>query len=143
MTVFDGYNHGAGTVFKITPDGFFSTLVAFDSSNGHYPVDSPLMQTRNGLFYGMTITGGASNNGVIYNMDLFLILMAVTKPSPTNVAFTWNTITNDSYQLQTKTNWNDANWVPMGPVITATGGAISTTNAANGNFGFFRMQHVP
>jgi uncharacterized repeat protein (TIGR03803 family) len=59
---YDGYNSGAGTVFKITPAGELTTLYSFcsqtnctDGSNPEYA----LVQSTDGKFYGTTEGGGA------------------------------------------------------------------------------------
>jgi uncharacterized repeat protein (TIGR03803 family) len=61
----DCYTSGCGTVFKITPAGQLTTLHSFDSIDGSEP-DAPLVQARNGNFYGTTLGGGANVNCVTY-----------------------------------------------------------------------------
>ncbi len=52
---------GCGTVFKITPDGTLTTLHSFNNADGAYSV-APLVQARDGNFYGTTQYGGANEN---------------------------------------------------------------------------------
>jgi uncharacterized repeat protein (TIGR03803 family) len=64
-----GYN---GTVFKMTPDGTLTTLVAFNETSaprGKSPLDH-LAQGRDGSFYGVTEKGGhhAYVNGTVFRM---------------------------------------------------------------------------
>lgn len=61
----------AGTIFKITPAGIFTTLYTFcnktscaDGSEPH----SALIQTSNGNFYGTTTLGGANTYGTVFEM---------------------------------------------------------------------------
>src|SRR5206468_2927551 len=64
-------NGGAGTVFKIAPDGTFTTIYSFcspDCSTGKDPV-SALVQGTDGNFYGTTADGGTSNLGTIFSVD--------------------------------------------------------------------------
>lgn len=70
-----GYSTGSGTVFKITPEGVFTTLVSFNGTNGWNPDE--LFQARDGDFYGTTGNGGITNNanfpygwGTIFRMTL-------------------------------------------------------------------------
>jgi uncharacterized repeat protein (TIGR03803 family) len=60
---FDGNERGCGTVFKITPDGNFTTLYSFCAqslcSDGANPV-AGLVQGSDGNFYGTTYDGGPS-----------------------------------------------------------------------------------
>ena len=51
---------GYGMVFKLTPEGVFTTLHSFDFTDGSGP--SFLIQATDGNFYGTTETGGASAN---------------------------------------------------------------------------------
>jgi uncharacterized repeat protein (TIGR03803 family) len=51
---------GCGTVFKITPAGQLTTLHSFDGTDGSEP-NAPLVQARNGKFYGTTLGGGANS----------------------------------------------------------------------------------
>ena len=57
-----GGPHQAGTVFKITPAGVLTTLYSFcaqtNCADGTDPV-APLVQARDGAFYGTTLHGGA------------------------------------------------------------------------------------
>ncbi len=56
--------HNWGTIFKITPDGTFTTLYSFCSqsgcTDGAYPL-AGLIQASNGDLYGTTAYGGANN----------------------------------------------------------------------------------
>src|ERR1043165_7508590 len=51
------YGVSLGTMFKITKEGAFTTLVSFQDTNGWSP-DSPLLEVTNGVFYGTTYYGG-------------------------------------------------------------------------------------
>jgi uncharacterized repeat protein (TIGR03803 family) len=53
----NGGGGGYGTVFKITPGGTLTTLVAFDVTNGGHP-NAGLIQANDGNFYGTTFGGG-------------------------------------------------------------------------------------
>src|SRR5208283_4207146 len=66
------YKHHWGTVFKITPGGALTTPHSFgkDRALGNGPVG--LMQATNGNFYGMTHTGGTSDDGTIFRLSVGL-----------------------------------------------------------------------
>jgi len=55
---------GAGTVYKITPDGAFTSLHAFHYPDGRYPFF--LIQGQDGNFYGTTADGGMNDKGTIF-----------------------------------------------------------------------------
>jgi uncharacterized repeat protein (TIGR03803 family) len=61
----------AGTVFKITPAGKFTTLYRFCSENGCFDGAYPyggLVQASDGNFYGTTYIGGSTNDGTIFKI---------------------------------------------------------------------------
>jgi uncharacterized repeat protein (TIGR03803 family) len=65
------YPEGCGTVFKVSPDGTFTSLYNFctqpncpDGNN----VESGLLLGVDGNFYGTTVEGGANNSGVLYRI---------------------------------------------------------------------------
>ena len=59
--------YGAGTVFRITPGGAFTSLASFNYSNGANPY-AGLIQANDGNFYGTTYNGGAANAGTVFQM---------------------------------------------------------------------------
>ena len=59
--------HFYPTVFKVTPSGTFTTLVAFAPSNG-VPSGGPLLQGSDGNFYGTTRNVGANGDGTVFKM---------------------------------------------------------------------------
>jgi uncharacterized repeat protein (TIGR03803 family) len=56
-----------GTIFKLTPQGKYTMLHSFISTEGSDAL-SPLLQASDGTFYGMTFQGGAKNLGAFYKM---------------------------------------------------------------------------
>lgn len=57
-----------GTVYRITPDGDFTTLYRFTgAADGANPFSS-LIQAGDGDFYGTTVTGGANGGGTIFRI---------------------------------------------------------------------------
>jgi uncharacterized repeat protein (TIGR03803 family) len=62
-----------GTVFKITPNGAFTTLYKFCSQGGQACTDgespnAPLARGTDGTFYGTTLDGGAHGGGTIFKI---------------------------------------------------------------------------
>jgi uncharacterized repeat protein (TIGR03803 family) len=60
--------NGYGGIFKILPDGTYSTILRFNQVNGAYPFGS-LIQGTDGALYGMTGQGGPANNGTIFKIN--------------------------------------------------------------------------
>ncbi len=60
---------GCGTVFEISPSGQEATLHAFaGGSDGSGPYYGTLLRDTAGNFYGVTVAGGSSNCGVVYQI---------------------------------------------------------------------------
>jgi uncharacterized repeat protein (TIGR03803 family) len=66
-TTSGGGMHGAGTVFKITTGGSFTTLVSFDGVQAGKPI-SGLVEGSDHNFYGTTTRGGTTNVGVVFKI---------------------------------------------------------------------------
>ncbi len=66
---YNGGSAGAGTIFKITTSGQFTTLYSFcalaNCADGALP-QSALVQTSDGSFYGTTVIGGSQNQGTVF-----------------------------------------------------------------------------
>ena len=63
--------YNQGTVFKIASNGTFTNLLSFSGITGPYPGANPagnLVLGVNGSFYGTTESGGASNNGTLFEV---------------------------------------------------------------------------
>src|SRR5580704_5014677 len=78
-----------GTVFKITPNGKFTTLHNFDSKDGSY-LYAGLIQATNGKFYGATYAGGSSTAcpygcGTVFSLSVGLGPFVETLPNSGNV----------------------------------------------------------
>jgi uncharacterized repeat protein (TIGR03803 family) len=64
---------GCGTIFKITPEGAFTTIYNFCSQSNCTDGGSPftgLVSGTDGNLYGMTSVGGANGAGTIFKMTL-------------------------------------------------------------------------
>jgi len=65
----NGGSYNAGVIFSFdTTTGTVTALHHFNPTTGGYPYGS-LIQTSNGLLYGMTNSGGLNNYGVIFSYD--------------------------------------------------------------------------
>jgi uncharacterized repeat protein (TIGR03803 family) len=66
MTAYGGTND-AGVIFAFDPSTYtFAKLKDFDSANGSHPSGS-LIPAKDGKLYGMTVSGGSSDAGVIFS----------------------------------------------------------------------------
>lgn len=60
---------GCGTVFRVSPEGSFTSLYSFNLSDGAYP-NAALIQANDGNLYGTTYQGGASGYGSVFKITL-------------------------------------------------------------------------
>jgi uncharacterized repeat protein (TIGR03803 family) len=59
-----------GTIFKLTPNGTFTTLYSFSESGGTWPNRITLMQGIDGNFYGTTTRCGKNQCGSIFRLTI-------------------------------------------------------------------------
>ena len=105
------------------PAQTFTSLTSFDVTNGANPQWGPLVQGRDGNFYGTTSGGGILNSGCFRSPDGYCgTLFKVTRGG---------TLT----KLYAFTNGKDGSG-PMPGVILATDGDFYGVNTNGGNFGF-------
>jgi uncharacterized repeat protein (TIGR03803 family) len=127
-----GVNDGTnsyGTVFKMTPDGTFSTLLSVTGTNAPYlgANPGPLIQGSDGNFYGTTHSGGSTNhfnnfgNGYSYGYGT---VFQMSTDGVFNTLFLF-TGTNGAY-LGRK---------PLGGLIQAADGNLYGTSEAGGTNG--------
>lgn len=63
--------HDFGTVFALTTNGLFTSLISFTGTNGAWPGNYPvagLVWGTNGNLYGTTAFGGTNDNGSVYEL---------------------------------------------------------------------------
>ena len=66
-TTLGGGAQGLGSVFRVTTNGTFTTLVSFDGTNGAMP-SRTLVADGDGGFYGTTLHGGTNDFGTIFRV---------------------------------------------------------------------------
>jgi uncharacterized repeat protein (TIGR03803 family) len=59
---------GCGVVFRLTPAGVETPLYSFTGGSTDGAVAASLIQGSDGNFYGMTVYGGASNDGTVFKV---------------------------------------------------------------------------
>jgi len=125
---FDGSDGGNGTIFRITPDGTFASLLLFDGTNGSQPFF--LLEDPDGSFYGTTTMGGTSGQGTIFRLSVPMPPV-FQKPTRTSGALTltWSAVAGQTYQLQYNSKLNSTNWVNLGSSVLATNGVMSASDS--------------
>jgi hypothetical protein len=59
------------------------------------------------------------------------------------LTFTWNTIPNQRYQVQSSTSLSQTNWTSLGGILTATNTTTSATEVSTNAQMFYRIQLLP
>jgi uncharacterized repeat protein (TIGR03803 family) len=140
-----GTNGQDGVVYRVNTNGTVETLVWFDGSNGRVPF-AGLAQAGDDSFYGTTF------NGVYGYGSIFQ--MAVAPPSAPirlntmvlagTLSFTWSAGAGQLYQVQYRTNLNQAGWSNLGnPVAGANGTASFSETIGSNSEKFYRVEAVP
>ena len=131
-TTQSGGLYNDGTVFSITTNGAFQTLVSFNITNGSNP-QAALTQGTDGYFYGVTEAGGTNADGTLFKMTsdgALTTLFAFTNESSVNPYAALVQGTNGSFFGATENTYTvgDGNifeWTPRGTldlVYSFTGG---------------------
>jgi uncharacterized repeat protein (TIGR03803 family) len=80
-----GGTHGAGTLYKITSKGIYSTLFNFVAATGSLPFTT-LKQHTNGKLYGEATNGGALGHGAFFSFDVGLKPFVSLQPASAAVS---------------------------------------------------------
>lgn len=110
-----GGSSSAGTIFKVTPAGVFTTLVSFTGTTGSFLGSSPraaLTLGADGNFYGTTATGGASGFGTIFKVTSAGVLTTLVQFSGTSGSYLGST--------------------PIGALVQGTDGTLYGTTSLGG-----------
>ena len=135
-----------GSVFQVTPAGAYTDLIQFDSTNGKYP-RAALVQGKDGNFYGTTQWGGYGTFGTVFRLNVpssdSPTIRTATKSANTMI-LAWGALPSRSYQVQFKTDFNQATWNNLGDPVTATNTlATSFDPNASDPHRFYRVALLP
>jgi uncharacterized repeat protein (TIGR03803 family) len=167
-TAYFGGTSNDGTVFRMTPDGQFTTLVNFNDTNGSSPAASLTLGT-DGNFYGTTATGGTNNVGTVFRMTPDGQLTTLVNFNGTNGTVPLSSLTlgtdgnfygttqyggtsnsngtvfrvtpNGQLTTLVNFNYNNGSWPKAGLTLGADGNFYGTTayGGAGGSGTVFRM----
>jgi len=123
--------NGLGTVFRITTDGVFTSLVLFQGTNGSNP-SSPLIVGNDGNLYGTTQHGGPGGGGTVFRILLTPQLTGIAKSVDGSVTITGNGPPTSPFRLWASTlpSAPVASWAPLTNGVFAADGSFSYTDTA-------------
>ena len=132
-TTQDGGTNNAGTIFRLTADGVFTSLFSFNTTNGASP-QAGLVLGKDGNLYGTTAFGGDRGSGTVFRFGTNGTLTRLGSLGGTNGA-------HPQCQLVMDADGNFYGTAPDGPnsfgtvFRLATNGVLSTLVPFNLNDG--------
>jgi uncharacterized repeat protein (TIGR03803 family) len=123
---------GLGTVFRITTSRAFTSLVAFQGTNGSIPF-APLLMGNDGNLYGTTTHGGPGGGGTIFRIVLMPRLTRIAKLANGGALVTGTGLPASPFRLWTSTDPSIpvASWALLTNGIFANDGTFSFTDVAS------------
>jgi len=85
-TTSSGGTNGNGTIFKLTPNGAFSTLYLFNGTNDGAVPRAGLIQARDGSLYGTAYQGGTAGDGTVFRITTNGVFTTLCQFNGTNGA---------------------------------------------------------
>jgi uncharacterized delta-60 repeat protein len=85
-TTYQGGLYGRGTVFRVSTNGTFASLVSLNVTNGAFPYGygAGLNWGNDGNFYGATFNGGTLNSGTLFKFNTNGVLTTLCTFAGTN-----------------------------------------------------------
>jgi uncharacterized repeat protein (TIGR03803 family) len=136
-TTFGGGYKDNGTVFRLAPDGAFTTLLYFDGANGSNP-QAALIQATDGCFYGTTAYGGSNNAGSVFRLSVPPGMTSMTQSNGV-LSFCSSGVVGQRYQVQFASCLSPADWQNLGSPISATNSCIAFTDTISAKQRFYRL----
>jgi len=142
-TYLDGCNN-SGTVFRISTNGDFETLVWFSLATGKSPCFGQLVVGSDNNIYGTTSYGGAQSNGTIYRINLVPTSQPITATwnGNTTISISAAAIPGHTYQLQSTSSLAPADWQDIGTPATGTSTVITFNDMLSDTQRFYRVALV-
>ena len=142
-TTSDGGSFGDGIVFRLTPDGAFTTISMFDGYNGANP-EAPLIEDQSGNILGVAPNGGLYGQGVIYRLRIPSLLPQITGQPSSVVTYSGSMISLSVATLASAPifyQWrsNGTNSIDRGNVSGSTSRVLTFTNVSAANAGTYSV----
>ena len=128
-TTNDPAGSGLGTIFQITTNGAFTSLVLFQDTNGSHP-HAPLVLGNDGNLYGATTQGGPGLGGTIFRIALTAKFTSITLSPGGSVLITGTGPSDTAYRLLASSDLSlpIASWTVLTNSVFAADGTFSFTD---------------
>jgi len=142
-------NQPAGRIDFYSDTNYLATVALSGGSNGYCQVQSFVAVTNAGTHWLTAVYSGDTNNsaGQSWPAQVKVLPPPLTFKSirATNgiVELIWNSMTNQSYQVQFSRNLAKGVWTNLGAVIVATNSTASATDATASAARFYRITTSP
>ena len=120
---------GNGTIYRLTTNGVFTSLVDFQGTNGSKP-GGPLVLGNDGNLYGTTSQGGPGGGGTIFRLVLQPLFTGITLTSSGNIVLTGTGLPQTPYRLWAASDLSTpfASWTLLTNGQSATDGSFTFTD---------------
>lgn len=129
-TIGDLNSIGFGSVFRITTNGVFTSLLLFQGTNGANPQAS-LVLGPDGNLYGSTANGGTGGGGTIFRVVLTPQITGITRPANGSALIAGTGPSSSPYRLWASTDASKpiASWTLLTNNTFAPDGTFSFTDS--------------
>ena len=133
---------GSGMLFSMNTDGSdFRIDYGFDGTVGG-PASNTIVTDDNGIYYGMTGSGGSGGYGVVYKYNPVPTELEITALSSAEVELSWNTSDFNLYQLQAALLPYPGSWEDIGVPMLGNGGTMTVVEPVIENAKFYRVVFI-
>ncbi len=142
-TTYSGENANNGTVFRITPAGSITTLLAFDGfDDGAHPM-TPVVEGPDGALYGTTSSGGWGGRGTVYRLGFTSAPQFSTPPASQTVVAGTTARFSATYfgarPLTCQWQFNSTNLLDGGNISGSAGRVLTIGNVTMANAGTYSL----
>jgi beta-mannanase len=142
-------NLPSGKIAFYSDTNYLNTVALSGGSNGYCQVQTFVAVTNAGRHWLTAVYSGDANNSagqswpVQVNVLAPPLIFRSIRATNGTTELIWNSVTNQSYQVQFSRNLAIGIWTNLGAVIVATNSMASTTDVTGGTMRFYRIMTQP